>query len=122
MDIFPNRYCLTLLTGISKTITFLKKLNIEKADKIVLFGENSIEFIILLFAAAFILIFIFSGNPFGTPTNEITYSEFLTLVENNKVNEVVIVGRWINAKIYVNGKYECLKHIFLMRIRSLFLF
>jgi acyl-coenzyme A synthetase/AMP-(fatty) acid ligase len=35
---------------ISKTITLLKKINIEKNDKIVLFGENSVEFIILLFA------------------------------------------------------------------------
>jgi acyl-coenzyme A synthetase/AMP-(fatty) acid ligase len=40
----------TLDKYISKTIIFLKKLNIKKNDKIVLFGENSIEFIILLFA------------------------------------------------------------------------
>lgn len=64
---------------------------------------------LLLIAAAFMLIFFFTKNPLSTQSHEISYSEFLTLVEKGKVTEVVISGYWITGTATINNKLENFK-------------
>ena len=60
-------------------------------------GKN--VFIWVIIALVLVLVFnLFNQNQGQTRTSKVPYSEFLKLVDNDKVNDVSIVGRTISAR------------------------
>ena len=68
-------------------------------------GKN--VFIWVIIAIVLVLVFnLFNQNQGQTRSTKVPYSEFLKLVDNDKVNDVSIVGRTISGNLDDGSKFS----------------
>ena len=68
-------------------------------------GKN--VFVWVVIAIVLVLVFnLFNQNQSQTKTAKVPYSEFLKLVDSDKVNDVSIVGRTISGHLDDGSKYS----------------